>query len=134
MNSSGHLSHLDVLDDDAPIYLIKVKSQSSIQVRTWEGKRLSLCLCRSSLGKCLLAWSGRERQDMLIRSIVFTDGLPNTITDEGQLRAELQKIRETDWAYDNEEDVANIRCISAPVFNAVVPHPKMQPTPLKMSS
>lgn len=116
MNSTGHLCHLGVLDDDAPIYLIKVESQSSIQVRTWEGKRLSLC--RSSLGKCLLAWCDRERQDMLIRSIVFTDGLPNTITHEAQLRAELQKIRQIGWAYDNEEDVANIRCISAPVFNA----------------
>ncbi|GAA3597331.1 IclR family transcriptional regulator C-terminal domain-containing protein [Gibbsiella greigii] len=116
MNSTGHLCHLGVLDDDAPIYLIKVESQSSIQVRTWEGKRLSLC--RSSLGKCLLAWCDRERQDMLIRSIVFTDGLPNTITHEAQLRAELQKIRQAGWAYDNEEDVANIRCISAPVFNA----------------
>lgn len=116
MNNTGHLCHLGVLDDDTPIYLIKVESQSSIQVRTWEGKRLSLC--RSSLGKCLLAWCGRERQDMLIRSIVFSDGLPNTITNEPQLRAELQKIRQTGWAYDNEEDVANIRCISAPVFNA----------------
>lgn len=37
---------------------------------------------------------------------------------EAQLRAELQKIRQIGWAYDNEEDVANIRCISAPVFNA----------------
>ncbi|RDK92731.1 IclR family transcriptional regulator [Enterobacillus tribolii] len=116
MQDTGHLCHLGVLDGDAPIYLIKVESQSSIQVRTWEGKRLSLC--RSSLGKCLLAWTERDHQDALIASITFEPGLPNTITGEKQLRDELQRIRQAGWAYDNEEDVANIRCISAPVFNA----------------
>lgn len=116
MNTTGHLCHLGVLDGNTPIYLLKVESQSSIQVRTWEGKRLSLC--RSSLGKCLLAWCDRERQNQLISSIEFLPMLPNTLTDEASLRTALQEIRQLGWAYDNEEDVANIRCVSAPVFNA----------------
>lgn len=116
MNQTGFLCHLGVLDGDTPIYLIKVESQSSIQVRTWEGKRLSLC--RSSLGKCLLAWCDREHQNQLIRSIEFLPLLPNTLTSELELRVALQEIRQLGWAYDNEEDVANIRCVSAPVFNA----------------
>ncbi|MFO6299809.1 IclR family transcriptional regulator [Rahnella selenatireducens] len=116
MNETGFLCHLGVLDGNTPIYLIKVESQSSIQVRTWEGKRLSLC--RSSLGKCLLAWCDRERQNQLIRSIEFLPVLPNTLTSELELRLALQEIRQLGWAYDNEEDVANIRCVSAPVFNA----------------
>jgi DNA-binding IclR family transcriptional regulator len=116
MNETGFLCHLGVMDGDTPIYLIKVESQSSIQVRTWEGKRLSLC--RSSLGKCLLAWSDRERQNQLISSIEFLPVLPNTLTTELELREALREIRQLGWAYDNEEDVANIRCVSAPIFNA----------------
>jgi len=116
MQDTGLLCHLGVLDGDTPIYLIKVESQSNIQVRTWEGKRLSLC--RSSLGKCLLTWCDRERQDALIAALEFHPVQPNSLTSAQQLRTALKQIHQRGWAFDDEEDVANIRCISAPVFNA----------------
>lgn len=41
----------------------------------------------------------------------------NTVTDEGELRLELQKAKECGYAFDLGEEIAGIKCISAPIFD-----------------
>lgn len=109
------LCHLGILDNDTPIYLVRVDSLSHIQVKTWEGKQL--CIYRSSLGKCLLAYLDKAKQQQIIKSISFVDHLPNSIGSRAELEQELTRIRSLGWAKDDEEDAANIRCVSAPIFD-----------------
>jgi len=40
---------------------------------------------------------------------------PNTITDKGRLRRELDRIRGQGYAMDDEEAFPGIRCIAAPI-------------------
>ena len=42
---------------------------------------------------------------------------PNTITTREGLNEELEKIRKTGSAIDNEELAIGLRCVSAPVFD-----------------
>jgi DNA-binding IclR family transcriptional regulator len=114
--STGLVCHLGVLDDDTPIYLLKMEPQSAIQVRSWEGKRVSLY--SSALGKCLLAWLSPERQNKLIANLQFKTLTPYTLANEDALLNELLLIRQRGWSFDNQEDLLNIQCISAPVFDA----------------
>ena len=116
MQETGLLCHLGVFDGAAAYYILKVESTSTIRVRSWEGKRVSLC--RSALGKCLLAWSAPEKQEQLLQAIEYTPATPTSILDEAQLRTELATIQCNGWGFDNEEDIANVRCIAAPVFGA----------------
>lgn len=116
MQTTGLVCHLGILDDDTPIYLLKTEPQSAIQVRSWEGKRVSLY--SSALGKCLLAWLPQDKQEYLISNLRFKVMTPYTLSSKELLINELQLIRQRGWSFDNQEDLLNIQCISAPLFDA----------------
>ncbi|MGQ9366533.1 IclR family transcriptional regulator [Azospirillum sp. ST 5-10] len=105
--------HLGVLEGHAPIYLLKVEGQREIRVNTWVGKRLSLH--SSSLGKALLAWLPEAELDDKLRHVDWTRRGPNTLTDPARFKAHLAEVRARGWALDDEEDLANIRCVAAPI-------------------
>ena len=116
MHDTGLLCHLGVIEGDAAYYILKVESQGTIRVRSWEGKRLSLY--SSGLGKCLLAWAEPDQQKQLIDHLQFVRATPQTITSADQLRSALAEIRERGWSYDDGEDLSDVRCIASPVFDA----------------
>ena len=57
-----------------------------------------------------------------IKKIISAYGLPtftpNTITTEEKLISELEEIRKTGYALDNEEETLGLRCIAAPICNS----------------
>ncbi|SCM71378.1 Transcriptional regulator, IclR family [uncultured Pleomorphomonas sp.] len=107
--------HLGVLEGDAPIYLAKVEAEQDIKINTWVGKRLSLY--RSSLGKVLLAWQPETVRERLISQIEWVARTPKSLPDADALRQHLVGVRARGWATDDEEDMLNVRCVSAPVFD-----------------
>ncbi|ODT80436.1 MAG: transcriptional regulator [Pelagibacterium sp. SCN 64-44] len=70
----------------------------------------------TSVGKAILAWQPEEAVRRLIDNGLekFT---VNTITDEAQLRAELEKIRERGYSIDEAEHQPGLRCVGAPIRN-----------------
>lgn len=116
MEKTGLLCHLGIVDGEAAYYVLKIESSSSISVRSREGRKLSLY--KSGIGKCLLAWQPKDKRDNLIDGFEFIRSTPTTIIGADALRKELQIIRNRGWGFDNEEDIPNIRCIAAPVFDA----------------
>lgn len=107
--------HLGVLEHGAAIYLLKLETQSSIIVRSWVGKRLSLY--SSGLGKVLLAWQPPERVKELVAEKDMIKHTHNTITSLEALEKELDITRERGWGFDNEEDSLGVFCLAAPVFD-----------------
>jgi DNA-binding IclR family transcriptional regulator len=115
MNRTGLLCHLGIFDGDAAYYILKIESQSTISVRSYVGKRLSLH--RSGVGKCLLAWQPEAVRKAIIAATDFRPVTPTTIVSTEALEAELAKIRREGWGFDNGEDVSAVRCVAAPVFD-----------------
>lgn len=115
MESTGFLCHLGIIDNEQAYYILKVESQSTISVRSHEGKSMSLY--RSGIGKCLLAWQPESIRKRIISNINFKIKTNTTISNAEDLLNELERIREQGWSYDNSEDYENIRCIAAPIFN-----------------
>ncbi|MDR3411148.1 MAG: IclR family transcriptional regulator [Formivibrio sp.] len=116
MQETGLLCHLGVIDGDGAYYILKIESQGTIRVRSWEGKRLSLY--RSGLGKCLLAWADAEKQSSLISDLEFIQTTPMTIATPEALKVELNTIKTRGWSYDNQEDLLDVRCIACPIFDS----------------
>jgi DNA-binding IclR family transcriptional regulator len=116
MQDTNLLCHLGVIDGNAAYYILKVESTGTIRVRSWEGKRLSLY--SSGLGKCLLAWTEEGKRQALIEDLEFVVSTPQTISSAEQLQHELESIRQRGWSYDNQEDLENVRCVAAPVFDS----------------
>ncbi|MTJ81050.1 MAG: IclR family transcriptional regulator [Telmatospirillum sp.] len=109
----GMTCHLGVLEGHEAVYLAKVESDQPIKVNTWVGKRLSLY--SSSLGKVLLAWLPEAQLDAALAHVEWKRNTPHTIADAGALKDHLALVRSRGWSTDDEEDVPNIRCVSAPV-------------------
>lgn len=114
---TGMTCHLGVLEGNEAVYLAKVESGQAIKISSWVGKRLSLH--RSSLGKALLAFAAEPERERLIGSLEWIAKTPRSIVDAQTLRAELALVRGRGWAVDDEEDVPNIRCVAAPIFDRV---------------
>jgi DNA-binding IclR family transcriptional regulator len=107
--------HLGVMEGHHAVYLSKVECIREIRVNTWAGKRLSLH--SSSLGKVLLAWLPEADLEAELQLIAWETKGPRTLTDPARFKEHLRQVRERGWATDNEEDVANIRCVAAPVMD-----------------
>ncbi|ECD9628989.1 IclR family transcriptional regulator [Salmonella enterica subsp. enterica] len=114
-DSTALICHLGILDDVAPIYILKLESSQPIAIRTWVGKKLSLH--SSGVGKALCAWLPQEAIDTLLPDEILPRYTDTTITSKTDLMKEFARIREQGWAFDNAEDSPGIYCIAAPVFN-----------------
>ncbi len=70
----------------------------------------------NALGKAILAFTAEEqiKQILPLRLPGLT---PNTIVLRTELMKQIEEIRQTGLAYDNEEYTAGIFCIGSPVFN-----------------
>ena len=71
----------------------------------------------NAYGKAVLAFL----EDGAVRKLLpsrLTRLTPHTIVQRGELVRQLQEVRRTGIAYDNEEYNEGIRCIGAPVFDA----------------
>ena len=108
--------HLGVMEGDEAVYLLKVEGQREIRVNTWVGKRLSLH--SSSLGKVLLAWLPPGELDAVLARYDWQRKTATTLVDADAFRAHLREVKARGWAVDDQEDLANIRCVAAPVLDA----------------
>jgi DNA-binding IclR family transcriptional regulator len=112
---SGYTVHLAVLTDNRPIYVDKVQGKSILTVSTVIGREAPLH-CTAS-GKCLAAFSPPD----LLRQTYGDEELPrytkNTCTDLASLEEELQMVRTSGYAMDNEERHEGVRCVGAPIFD-----------------
>lgn len=105
--------HLTILDKGEVLYIDKRESQQSIRIASRVGARLP-AHC-TGVGKVLLAFLPAEERKKIIAEKGLKRFTRNTITDPEVLEAELAKIREQGYAFDNEEFMEGLKCIAAPI-------------------
>jgi IclR family acetate operon transcriptional repressor len=71
----------------------------------------------TSMGKLLLSMLPRQRRDELLSGASLVRYTENTITEVGKLIRELDQIRKQGYSIDNQEFLAGVVCIAAPVRN-----------------
>jgi DNA-binding IclR family transcriptional regulator len=110
---TGETTHLAVLSDGQVLYVDKVESPRSLRMPSQVGRRLPVHC--TGIGKALIAFLPEE----VLKGLVAKRGLqqftPNTITDLPALAAELARVRERQYAVDDEEIEEGLVCIAAPV-------------------
>ena len=70
----------------------------------------------SSLGKSIVAGQPEWRRDRLLRTYGIYPLTPHTITDEVELKKELDAVRARGYATDIEESAPGGCCFGAPIF------------------
>jgi len=112
-NATHQTAHLAVLDNCDVVYLDIISPSPAPRLRSHIGGRLPATV--TAVGKAILAFEPEEVIDEVIAR-----GLPrlttNSITDESRLRTELEHVRQTGLAFDNQEQAVGTSCCAAPIF------------------
>src|SRR6266852_5170411 len=93
-------SHLAVLDQGEAVYIEKVEAPGFFKVNTWVGRRMFLH--STSVGKCLLAWLPKHDVETIAK-----------------LLADLEHVKQSGYAVDDEENSIGARCLGAPIFDSM---------------
>ena len=112
-DASGELVHLVVEEDGKGVYLCRAKGEHAVDLDTYVGCRHHMH--STAFGKAILSHLPTERVD----EIIDQHGLPavttQTITARDELLEELEQTQERGFAVDDEERLAGLRCIAAPI-------------------
>jgi IclR family acetate operon transcriptional repressor len=112
---SGLTAHLAVLDRGEAVYVEKADSPGSSKLDSWVGKRLDLH--STAVGKALLAFLGPMEVDSLLQTHPLKRKTAKTICTQQGLLRELDHIRTTGYAVDDEENVTGNRCVGGAVLD-----------------
>jgi IclR family transcriptional regulator, pca regulon regulatory protein len=116
-DETGHTVNMAILDGEDIVYVERVRSsragQREIDLNLHVGSRLP-AYC-TSMGKVLLANLRAEGRTELLDRIQLTPRGPNTLTARDALDAELDRVRTSGLAVNNEELAYGLRSIAAPV-------------------
>jgi len=115
--TTGHTSNLAIRDDIDVILIDRVRGRPGryhhLEFSLHVGSRLpSYC---SATGKALLAFLPRGDLERLLDRIDLVRRGPRTLTDKHSLLAELEHVRRTGLATNDEELESALRSIAAPV-------------------
>jgi len=109
--------HLAVLDQGEAVYIEKVEAPGFFKVNTWVGRRMFLH--STSVGKCLLAWLPKNEIETIVKQQGLKKRTPKTITSIAKLLADLEQVKRSGYAVDDEENSLGARCLGAPIFDAL---------------
>ncbi len=114
-NEFGETVHFAVLDGDEIVYLEKLPGLHPIGLMSSHVGRRAPAYC-TGVGKALLACLPGQEFERLFSRRNLTKYTDNTITNFAALRAELAKIRKKQYAIDNEEHEAGVKCVAVPIL------------------
>ena len=116
-DETGHTVNMAVLDGADIVYIERCRTsrqgQRDIDLNLHIGSRLP-AYC-TSMGKVLLADLEPKAVRDLLKRTDFAQRGPNTLTAEADLLRELERVRATGLAVNNEELAYGLRSIAAPV-------------------
>ncbi|TCM99730.1 IclR family transcriptional regulator [Paenibacillus sp. BK033] len=112
---TGQTAHLVVLDGSEGVYIDKVEGAKAAIRYSRIGKRVPLH--SSAVGKVLAAFMPASELNRILAAYHYHVQTPHTITNEADLRAELERVRAKGVGYDREENEPGVRCTAAPVYD-----------------
>jgi IclR family transcriptional regulator, KDG regulon repressor len=107
--------HLAVRDEAKIIYIAKIDSRFSLQMRSAIGRTAPLHC--TGIGKVLSAWEPVDRLDRIMKDYDWTPYTEKTLTNRTIFLEEMERIREAGYAEDREEHEDRIYCIAVPIRN-----------------
>ncbi|MEK4274565.1 IclR family transcriptional regulator [Paenibacillus sp. FSL R7-0026] len=106
---TGETIFIGVLNDDSVLATHIIPG--SFPTRTHYEKGEKLPVIKTAVGRCILAFQSPEIQEHYIQQIRNTDP-----SDVESFINELEQIKKSGFAVDNEEAEAGVRCVAAPIW------------------
>ncbi len=105
--------HLAVVDEGEVVYLDKVEPVESIRLYSSIGRRAPFHC--TGLGKAIAAFRPVQEVKGWATRHGLSPKTARTLTEWPDLEAELGRVREQGYAFDEIEHEENVRCVAAPI-------------------
>ena len=109
--------HLTMLDGNEVLYVDCIESTKRLRTYSVIGVRAPL-YC-TSVGKAILAFQTSGFIHNYLETVPRHSYTSNTLVNKPDLLEELERVRHTGHAFDNMEHEDHLRCVGAPVRNAM---------------
>lgn len=116
MEATGETANLGIERGNKVLFVSQIETHATIRAFFPPGTQGTMHA--SGIGKALLAYMPEDRVRRIFRAEPVIRFTPNTVTAEGPLIEEMDRIRAAGLAFDNEERTLGMRCIAAPVLDA----------------
>lgn len=114
-DGTGETVLLAVLQGGEGVVIHQEPSNRAVKVILEVGHRFPLH--SAAPAKAILANLPPKQRDEMIEKIEFKPFTPHTITNEKAFREELAEIRKSGVAFDRGEELEELRCVAAPIFD-----------------
>lgn len=111
---TGEHANLMIEEHGLGVFLFKAKGEDAVTLDTRPGMRVPLQT--TALGKAIMAHTPRERVEEILEQHGMPKVTEKTVIDPEILFEELAEVRERGYAADDEERVAGMRCLAAPIL------------------
>ncbi|GGC83821.1 IclR family transcriptional regulator [Thalassobacillus devorans] len=106
-------THLVILDGQEGVYIDKVEGSGVTVFYSRIGRRVPIHT--SAVGKALVSSKDNQELKKLLKGYHFTKRTENSIGSEGDFIKEINQVRASGFAVDNEENEVGIVCVSVPI-------------------
>ncbi|WP_137290793.1 IclR family transcriptional regulator [Natronorubrum halophilum] len=110
---TGELVLFTVEENGEGVCLYTAGGEEAVDTGVYRGYRNELY--HTAVGKAMLAFMPPQKQTRIIEETDFEAITPNTITNEAELRSELEEIREEGIAYNHSETINGLVGVSTPI-------------------
>jgi len=107
-------THLGVFRDNLVRYLVKIEAGYS---RAPSQEMIELEAYCTGIGKVLLSQLAYDQLQEYMAPGDFVPLTSTTISDTGELRQEIENVREQGWAMDRGEMYPELRCLAVPIHD-----------------
>ncbi len=114
VEQTGHSGRLSIMDGDQVVYLLQ--SEGPLLIDTGWRVGMFLPLHATTAGKVTLAFLEPARVDELLARHELRPITPSTITDESELRQQLEDIRRKGYGTSLGETTQGLGTLGVPVF------------------
>lgn len=104
-----------VLGKEKGVFIEQAQGHHTFRFVLTPGKTLELHC--SAPGKAMMAFLPDVIRNRYLSAMTFPRYNERTITDRESYLLELEKVRRTGYALDNEEEMSGVVCVGAPIFN-----------------
>ena len=111
-NETVNLGHWE---NGQVLHLHKINSTEILRLDVASGA-VAPAYC-TGLGKAMLAFQDPDELEAYLQSLSMVAMSPKTITSPGELKREMEKVRQRGYAVDDEELSLGLRCVGAPIFD-----------------
>ncbi|MFC4989430.1 IclR family transcriptional regulator [Saliphagus infecundisoli] len=112
-DETGEIAQFGIEEHGQVTYLHKASGEQAVETASSVGAQQPIYA--TALGKTILTFLPPERIDEIVSATEFVAHTSHTITSPEKLYDEIETIAERGYGIDDEENIAGLRCVAAPV-------------------